>query len=62
MEPERQNQPYRNVASTEYLAQEHSTATACLNIDTLGFTTVFPGFKRPHFFADYSLMMISIDK
>ena len=33
------------LASTEYLACEHITATACSNIDILGLTTVFPGFK-----------------
>ena len=33
------------LASTEYLALEHRTATACSNIDIIGFTTVFPGFK-----------------
>ena len=37
-------------------------ATACSNIDILGFTTVFPGFKWPPFFVDYSLMLISIEK
>ena len=33
------------LASTEYLAWEHRTVIACSNIDILGFTTVFPGFK-----------------
>ena len=33
------------LARTEYLAWEHRTATACSNIDILGFTTVFPGFN-----------------
>ena len=37
------------LARNEYLAWEHSTATACSNIDILGFTPVFPGLLTPVF-------------
>ena len=48
---ERQNQTFGMscvscvLAGTEYMAWEHRTATACSNIDILGFTIVFQGFK-----------------
>ena len=46
--PERQNQPYWDAlcASRYWVPRvETQTATACSNIDILGFNTVFTGFK-----------------
>ena len=51
---ERQNQTFGMscvLASTEYMALEHRTATASSNIDILGFTIVFQGFKWPPFLS-----------
>ena len=42
--PERQNQPYPDVVcASQYCVP--GKGTACSNIDTLGFTTVFPAFN-----------------